>query len=543
MKLDNNIDDIFKEGLEGYSEQPSKALWKKVSGGLLRHEISHFNFTNFPKLWSGVAAASIVAVSLIIFNPLINKPVDNAVATAIEKETPVIENNQPGQTIFIPSDKGPQSQPGDLTTLPSAGPGAVDLSPGADGKIISGGLDTENRFGDQAQKDLMLPVFEEKDAISFVENADEQHPSGTTLQDQSGLATAVAATTVAESNLKPAHNSNITDTGSGEPKITTTELPEDVEISHLGPRDVNLSAGGTKRMSDEIHVLGQPSVLITNFDRAGHESGKIQKMHSLSYSFGQFFKGKYKPPKRRFNESSSALFMGNTPYFSVSAYFSPEFTEYTRMASTSRELSYIGGLAVSYNSSRFIVEGGIEYSYSYDLGDYMVDMQTFDSIGYFNEVGGFIQDPNNPDSVIFETNEVPVFDSVQHNLHQQTQNHYSYLQFPLMIGYQAVERGIFSAYIKAGPSFSFLLNRQEPTLNYYKPDATINQIENYTPTRMNTGIQILVSVSLKFQLSEKLGILVEPTYRYYLKSVYDNTNSSLKNPYGIGIRGGLYFDL
>ena len=515
MKLDNNIDDIFKEGLEGYSEQPSKALWKKVSGGLLRHEVSHFNFTNLPKLWIGVAAASIVAVSLIFFNPLTNEPAGNTPVTAIEKETPNIEDNQPGQTIFIPSDAETQSLSEDLTTLPSTGPDKLYLSPNADGNNISGGLTTKNQIGDQAQADLIAPVIEEKDAISFVENADEQQPSGPTLQGQSELATSVAA----------------------------TKLQEDVEISHLDSHEANLSADETNRMIDEISVLGQPSILFTNFERTDHESVKIQKMHSLSYSFGQFFKGKYKPPKRRFSESSSAIFKGNTPYFSLAAYFSPEFTEYTRMASSSREMSYIGGLAVRYNSSRFIAEGGIEYSYSYDLGDYMVGMQTFDSIGFFNEVGGFIQDPNNPDSVIFETYEVPVFDSVQHNLHHQTQNHYSYLQFPLMIGYQAVERGVFSAYIKAGPSFSFLLNRQEPTLNYYKPDATVNQIENYTPTRMNTSIQILISVSLNFQLSEKIGIMVEPTYRHYLKSVYDNTNSSMKNPYGIGVRGGMYFDL
>jgi hypothetical protein len=59
---------------------------------------------------------------------------------------------------------------------------------------------------------------------------------------------------------------------------------------------------------------------------------------------------------------------------------------------------------------------------------------------------------------------------------------------------------------------------------------------------MNTSIQILVSLCLQFQPTEKFGIMVEPTYRYYLRSVYEVQGSSLKNPYGIGIRAGIFYN-
>jgi len=525
----NKLDDIFKEGLEGYSQQPSKGLWKKVSGGLLRYEISHFNFTNLPKLWIGVAAASIVAVSLIIFNPLTNNTADNAIITATEKESPGIESSQANQSISIPTETETDSKQSITGTPNSLESRKAELSSIIEEKIISVDPSTENQFGDITHSVVKPPSFEDESAINPGENTDKQQNF-----DQSKIATTIVAAAAAVNKVSP------------EPgKIQTKLINEqgEVEISEMESRQANLSTEEKNREVNEIFVSPQPTILVSSFDRSDHESGKIQRMHSLSYSFGQFFKGKYKAPKRRFNEKSSALYKGNTPYYSIAAYFSPELTEYARTASTSKELSYIAGVALSYNNSRFMVEGGVELSYSDDVGDYMVDMQTFDSIGYYNEVGGFVPDPDNPGSVIFETNMVPVYDSVQHNLHQQTQNQYTYLQFPLMVGYQAMESGIFSAYIKAGPSFSFLLNRQEQNIEFYDPDATINQIENYTPTRRNTSIQVLVSVSMKFQLSEKMGFMVEPTYRYYLKSVYDNNNSSLKNPYGIGVRGGLYFDL
>jgi hypothetical protein len=217
-------------------------------------------------------------------------------------------------------------------------------------------------------------------------------------------------------------------------------------------------------------------------------------------------------------------------------------TDYSRMASSSREQNYIGGLAMSYKSSRYLLQGGIELSYSNDLGDYMVNMRTFDSTGYYNNIGSFTINPDNPDSVIFNTTTVAVWDSAHHQSLEQTQNHYTYLQFPFMVGYKAMESGVFAAYIKAGPCFSFLLNRKEPRLNYYNPDATIQNIDNFTPTRLNASIQILVSLSLQFQISDNIGIMVEPTYRYYLRSVYDVQGGTLKNPYGIGVRGGVFYN-
>jgi len=271
-------------------------------------------------------------------------------------------------------------------------------------------------------------------------------------------------------------------------------------------------------------------------------SGKIQKMHSLSFTLGQFFKGKYKPPKRDYEALNASKYRGSNHIISLAAYFAPEMTEYERTASTSREQNYIGGLAVNYSRLNYMLQGGFEICYSYDLGDYMVHMETFDSTGYYNDINSFTIDPQNPDSIIFNTVPVAVWDSVPHQSHEQTQNQYTYLQLPFMIGYKAYERGLFSAYIKTGPSFSFLLNRKEPTLTYYNPDATVQNIDNYTPTRMNTSIQILVSLCLQFQPTEKFGIMVEPTYRYYLRSVYEVQGSSLKNPYGIGVRGGIFYN-
>jgi hypothetical protein len=169
-------------------------------------------------------------------------------------------------------------------------------------------------------------------------------------------------------------------------------------------------------------------------------------------------------------------------------------------------------------------------------------METFDSIGFYNHVNGFTVDPETG-QIIFDTHEVGVWDSISHNSHQQTQTNYTYLQFPVLFGYKAMESGNFSVHLKAGPNFSLLLNRREPGLDFYLPGATVNAIENYSLPRINANVQLLVSLGLQWQVTEKLGILAEPVYRQYLNTVYDlnSDNGTLKNPYSFGLRAGIYF--
>ena len=589
----NNIDDIFKEGLAEYSEQPSKGLWNKISGKLLRYELFRLNFTNVPKLWVGLAAAGVVAVSLFVFNPFTSGPGENTLTSINQKDTPDLEDtptlkdNQNNENIFIAPDAEVQSIQKDLgiispldpaksisqTTDPVEAfvtdqPTANDPDAGQnqnnagtinapnnvngyqnqqDNSITAIGIPSHNTVSEKlVNSNNSLAASTNENELPSVIVTDLQQTTDPAGNDNIKIASGITAGTIATNTLSTVSDASQTSKTASTNSETQTALNEqqtETEISELKARDAKLPSIGTTSEMKEMQPMDQPDVSMTRMDLGKHETGKIQKMSSKSSNLAQFFKGKYKAPKRKFNENSASIYKLNKPFYTVAAYFSPEFTEYARMASTSREISYIGGLSLTYNNARFVFEGGLEYNYTNDLGDYMVDMETYDSIGYYNEVGGFVPDPNNPGEVIFETNTVMVYDSVQHEIHEQTQNHYSYLQVPLLIGYQAVERGLFSAYIKAGPSFSFLLNKQEQTLDFYNPDATVNQIENYTPTRMNTSIQVLVSVRFKFQLNEKVGILAEPTYRYYLKSVYDNSGNTLKNPYGIGVRCGLYFDL
>ncbi len=538
----DKIDDIFRKALEGATEQPPAGLWRRISARLLWKEVAHFNFINFPTGWAGMAAAGILAATIMIYNFQETAP-ENIPSTTISEKTIVDEAQKPS------------SQPVLVDENTEINSSATETKPAAS-KTFQGNLTDKNTAVVDEEKSLAAAVSQNPSSIA----RQDQKANNTGAGFQNNTATSklpdnpVSGNVVTESAAAIAAARSTgelkTNEGHQQPALSSNEniLPEQqreaLEINQLEKRKGLINPENKATGLDENPNSGEGLVLtgntvVNNYERS---TGKIQKMHSLSFSLGQFFKGKYKPPKRDYEKLNSSKYRGSNHIISLAAYFAPEMTEYERTASTSQEQNYIGGLAVNYSRLNYLLQGGFELCYSYDLGDYMVHMETFDSTGYYNDIGSFTIDPQNPDSIIFNTVPVAVWDSVPHQALQQTQNEYTYLQFPFMIGYKAYERGLFSAYIKTGPCFSFLLNRIEPTLNYYNPNATVQNIDNYTPTRMNTSIQILVSLLLQFQPTEKFGIMVEPTYRYYLRSVYEVQGSSLKNPYGIGIRGGVFYN-
>lgn len=540
MKIDqNHIDDLFKERLDSYTEVPRQGVWKRISSRLLWKEIAHLNFTNVPALWSGLAAAGVLVASLLIFTPSIideEKPVTAEKSESISQtDSPESLEEETTQTADAAEENfaedarektGVEAE-AESENIPSARESnkTTEIQPRPDTR-------DPDQIAAKAQQKLEIPdnIPSGEPELSEQQSVKETQPSEQPVLEPES--------TVMQSG------SEIEEQESGTEESTTFEDTEISTVEKVKPALIGQEVDATEIRTETagtIPVSDEQDHFMKEID-TDTESGKLQKMHSLSFSIGQFLKGKYKPPRRSYHQSTMQMYRGNNSYFSLSAYAAPEVTEYTRVASSSRENSYLGGLALSYHTSRYVFQGGLEVSYHNDLGDYMVNMSTWDSVGFYEGISGFEIDPNNPDSIILHTHTVVVYDSVEHHSHQQTHNHYTYLQLPLMVGYKAMESGIFSAYIKAGPSFSFLLQKQEPKLDFSMPDATIHGIDNYTSPRLNTSIQILVSLSMQFQITEKIGILAEPTYRYYLNPVYDVNSEQLENPYSIGVRGGLYFN-
>lgn len=559
MKFDlNHIDDVFKDGLENYSEQPSPGSWKKISSRMLWDDIIHLRFGNIPKAWLGAAAG--VAILAVVLSLWLTSGGDNPSAPAVHPDEIVSTPGQkPGQPVNDQTITGTPQQDITLDTPEKKQSGSESSRhvmnkitlPGDAGEPLT--ADEPQQLITQMQSSGAETEITGKSASAIANIIQGNQVSGIeqAAQDAESLQGATSKQPPAE-NTGRRKNAGTpekvvgstpasTPTASGVAVATentpeTTDLPSNQESAST---TLNQTAGEAGKI---IHS-GETEQTLSGRNKNAVFPGKIPGINAVSFSTGQSINYGRRPVERNFTDPPAFMYRGYKPYWTISAYFEPEVTEYYRVASESRENSYSGGIALSYNTEHYVIQAGLEISRSNDLGDYLVNIHSYDSIGYYNGVSGFEVDPENPEELIFNTHTVEVWDTVQHHSHQQTQNAYTYLQVPVMLGYKALESGRFSAHIKAGPSFSFLLNRREPGLEFHASgNARIAGIDNFTAPRIQTNVQVLVSLALQMQFTERFGLLVEPTYRYYLNTVYDVNDESLKNPYGVGVRGGVFFN-
>jgi hypothetical protein len=203
-----------------------------------------------------------------------------------------------------------------------------------------------------------------------------------------------------------------------------------------------------------------------------------------------------------------------------------------------RKQSQTFGLSLSTFKGPWLIETGAAVNLSEDNGRFMINYNSYDSIGYYNKVISFSPDPQNPGTVRFNTIVEGVYDSIDHSLETSTANRYTYLQIPLTIGYHLYSNRLLTFSFRAGPIFSILLDSNEPTASYDQQGISLTSIEDLSPARVSTNWQLSASLGFGFHLSQRFTLLAEPTYKAYLRSVYQHNHSK---PQSIGLKAGLLY--
>ncbi len=233
--------------------------------------------------------------------------------------------------------------------------------------------------------------------------------------------------------------------------------------------------------------------------------------------------------ERRYNRRAS---------WQMGVYFTPEVIFYPD-DSIPNQKAYTFEVIGKWVKNDFFVESGLGLSFSSDDGKYAIDYEKF--LGSYDDVYNVTFDTTESGALvpIYHTNIVDVYDSVSEYKVEQTENKYTYLQIPVYIGFQK-EVNRFGWFIKGGPILSILMNENIPT-----PDAgndRIVKIDQQMPGRVNALWQLGFSAGFTYQLSCKVSIAVEPTFKYYLNSQYQRKYITTRHPYSVGLRTGLLFN-
>ena len=142
----------------------------------------------------------------------------------------------------------------------------------------------------------------------------------------------------------------------------------------------------------------------------------------------------------------------------------------------------------------------------------------------------------------YYTTEKDVWDSLVKIEENKVIKRYTYLQIPLVLGYDFLQKGRFSMGVRTGPILSLLLTSKQISANYDPGRDQIVAINEITPDRIQTNWQVMAGINLSILLNKRWTIEVEPEGRYYFNSVYEKSDIT-KKPWSIGLRAGILFDL
>jgi len=244
--------------------------------------------------------------------------------------------------------------------------------------------------------------------------------------------------------------------------------------------------------------------------------------------------------------ASAGQSSGQNNHFRPRIYFGVHYTaewiynlpEFNSLVNVKRNnFTQSGQLSINYDFRHLIFQTGIGYSFYNNETTNNIKYISRDSVGYYEDVISYTIDT--AQHIIYNTTPKNIYDSVKHTIYTTSKNSYRYFQIPLLIGYKGYLKK-FSFTVRSGVGVGILSYKNEPVTSFNVSNASLISIENNTPTLTKTYWQFLFNVGLGYQLSANISIAVEPTFKYYLNSFYENTNAT-KHPYSIGIKTGLYF--
>jgi len=512
-----NIDNLFKERLEGYSGVPSDKVWKQIETTLQQQGVFK-GFIARNKKWAAVFLLLIVSAgAFLVWNissensnstskdiVLVDKPATSLNTNAISTQKDIVKSQQ------LPEENAPTRKIDRLaeTSTQEENSAPVDEITPAEKKVIE--IVEPSKVALSLEKVVIVKTSHQ------VENA--------SLDDET-----TASVTLGKENIQLSEKAAPLD----EPAPTKGEVmevtapKESVNAINRTQAKENSGFNEVKRLNVFTAAMLNPQLVP---DLLSYDLYEQYFFHNVKTETGIKQISDFTPWERMASKPS---------YLCVGISAGPEYVFYSK---DKRNTAFNYGIDIYYNKSGFVARSGIFLSRYGDQGEYTLDYQRIDSLGYMYSVESFTVDPNNPDSVIFNMKIEGVYDSINITESKVTDAWYSYLQVPLLVGYTYSRFGNLTFDITAGPVFNLLVNQRTQRPEMPQGDNVyINDVQENTTPWLKTNWQLMASVSMHYRLSNRLRINVEPIYRYYVHPVYTGSTSADASPYSFGGKVGLLY--
>lgn len=128
-----------------------------------------------------------------------------------------------------------------------------------------------------------------------------------------------------------------------------------------------------------------------------------------------------------------------------------------------------------------------------------------------------------------------VYDTSVRNNYSYNKKRYTYLQVPLILGYDFWQNRWLSVGVRVGAVMSMLLKSENISSTYESGQNRIITINNVTPDRIQMNWQEIGGINAAFRLSRRFSIELEPDVKYYFNSIYESS-PLIKKPWSMGLR-------
>jgi hypothetical protein len=220
-------------------------------------------------------------------------------------------------------------------------------------------------------------------------------------------------------------------------------------------------------------------------------------------------------------------------YFSGAVQYTPEW-----MFNTLEGSKFVNNFGIEgiLTFGKYSIRTGLELSITKGTNELLVEYNDF--LGSYNKLdsmsflwNGAINDyiP----SYYFSNQDV--WDSLMKLDYPKVVKRYTYLQIPLVLGYDFFQSGRFSIGLRAGPLLSILINTKQLSEDYDPGKNKVIRINNITPEQVSLNWQFMGGINASVRLSKKLFFEIEPMARYYFNSVYEKSDIK-KKPWSVGAR-------
>jgi len=217
----------------------------------------------------------------------------------------------------------------------------------------------------------------------------------------------------------------------------------------------------------------------------------------------------------------------------IGFYYTPEW-----MFNTMEGSKFVNnfGIEGTFHFGRFSVRTGAGLSVAKGTNELTVEYNDF--LGAYNKLDSMKfawNDPSHQYIPTYYMTQQDIWDSLLKLDYPKVIKRYTYIQVPLIMGYDFWRSEKFSVGIRVGPVMSVLLTTKQLSEEYDPGTKRIVSINDITPGQVNLNWQIMGGLNASINLTRNLILEIEPCGRYYFNSVYEKPVNSAK-PWSIGIR-------